>query len=65
MLVPVSVIVTMVIGGLLGEIWTRVNRKTSDVYLIPLASGLIAGEALVAVIVPFPILTGLFVHDLE
>jgi uncharacterized oligopeptide transporter (OPT) family protein len=59
MLVPASVIVTMFIGGLIGKVWTRANPKTSELYLIPLASGLIAGEALVAVIVPLLIILGL------
>jgi uncharacterized oligopeptide transporter (OPT) family protein len=58
MLVPGSVVVAMVIGGLIGMGWTRTSRKTSDVFMIPLASGLIAGEALVAVIVPLLIVLG-------
>jgi uncharacterized oligopeptide transporter (OPT) family protein len=59
MLVPASVIVTMVIGGLIGTLWTKKSPRTSELYLIPLASGLIAGEALVAVIVPLLVLLGL------
>jgi uncharacterized oligopeptide transporter (OPT) family protein len=59
MLVPASVIVTMFAGGLISKIWTRASPKTSELYLIPLASGLIAGEALVAVIVPLLIVLGL------
>jgi uncharacterized oligopeptide transporter (OPT) family protein len=49
-LVPFSVVFTMFLGGIAGSIWEKTNRKSSDVYMIPLASGLIAGEALVAVI---------------
>lgn len=52
MLVPASVIVTMALGGLLAWFWMIRSPKSSAAYLIPLASGLIAGEALVAVIVP-------------
>src|SRR5262249_48733534 len=52
MLVPAAVIVTMVIGALVGLVWTRASPRTSTLYQIPLASGLIGGEALVAVIVP-------------
>ena len=59
MLVPASVIVTMFIGGLVGKTWTKASPKSSEVYLVPLASGLIAGEALVAVIVPLLILSGI------
>jgi uncharacterized oligopeptide transporter (OPT) family protein len=58
MLVPGSVIVTMVIGGLIGSVWTRTSRRTSESYLTPLASGLIAGEALVAVVVPVLVICG-------
>jgi uncharacterized oligopeptide transporter (OPT) family protein len=58
MLVPGSVIVTMVIGGLIGSVWTRTSRQTSESYLTPLASGLIAGEALVAVVVPVLVICG-------
>ena len=49
-LVPFSVVFTMFIGGIVGAIWERTDKKSSSVYMIPLASGLIAGEALVAVI---------------
>ncbi len=58
MLVPGSVIVTMVIGGLIGTVWTRTSRQTSESYLTPFASGLIAGEALVAVIIPVLVISG-------
>jgi uncharacterized oligopeptide transporter (OPT) family protein len=52
MLVPAAVIVTMVFGGLIGAVWTKASPRTSRLYLTPLASGLIAGEALIAVLVP-------------
>jgi uncharacterized oligopeptide transporter (OPT) family protein len=51
MLVPGAVIVTMVVGGLLDWIWRRFHPKTNEAWSTPLASGLIAGEAIVAVIV--------------
>jgi uncharacterized oligopeptide transporter (OPT) family protein len=59
MLVPASVIVTMFLGALIGKLWTKKSPQTSELYLIPLASGLIAGEALVAVVVPLLVLLGL------
>jgi uncharacterized oligopeptide transporter (OPT) family protein len=59
MLVPAPVVVTMFIGGAIGKVWTETSPKTSAFYLIPLASGLIAGEALVAVVVPLLVLFGL------
>jgi uncharacterized oligopeptide transporter (OPT) family protein len=52
MLVPFSVISTMFLGGLMGTVWEKRDRKSADLYMTPLASGLIAGEAIVAVIVP-------------
>jgi uncharacterized oligopeptide transporter (OPT) family protein len=48
-IVPFNVVFTMFVGGLIGTFWERTNKKTADVYMVPLASGLIAGEAIVAV----------------
>jgi uncharacterized oligopeptide transporter (OPT) family protein len=48
-LVPFSVMFTMFVGGLAGLVWERRWKSSADVYLLPVASGLIAGEALVAV----------------
>jgi uncharacterized oligopeptide transporter (OPT) family protein len=48
-LVPFSVVFTMFLGGLAGHVWEKRSKSSADVYLLPLASGLIAGEALVAV----------------
>jgi uncharacterized oligopeptide transporter (OPT) family protein len=58
-LVPFQVIATMFLGGVVGAIWGRADQKTADAYMIPLASGLIAGEALIAVIVPVLLMLGL------
>jgi uncharacterized oligopeptide transporter (OPT) family protein len=49
-LVPFNVVFTMFLGGIVGWYWERKNKKSSDVYMVPLASGLIAGEAIIAVI---------------
>jgi uncharacterized oligopeptide transporter (OPT) family protein len=49
-IVPFSVVSTMFLGGLAGAVWERRSRATADVYMLPLASGLIAGEAMVAVL---------------
>jgi uncharacterized oligopeptide transporter (OPT) family protein len=48
-IVPFSVVFTMFLGGLAGRVWESRYKSSAEVYLIPLASGLIAGEALVAV----------------
>jgi uncharacterized oligopeptide transporter (OPT) family protein len=49
-LVPFLVVFTMFLGGVVGAIWEKVNKKSSDIYMVPLGSGFIAGEALVAVV---------------
>jgi uncharacterized oligopeptide transporter (OPT) family protein len=59
MLIPATSVVTMVVGGLLGAVWNKASPRTSGLYQVPLASGLIAGEALVAVVVPVLVLLGL------
>jgi uncharacterized oligopeptide transporter (OPT) family protein len=59
MLVPAATIVTMFAGAVLGALWTKRSPRTAGLYLIPLASGLIAGEALVAVLVPLLVALGL------
>lgn len=63
MLVPFAVISMMFIGGLLGWAWEKKDKKSSEAYAAPLASGLIAGEAIVAVIVPLLIALGLLPND--
>jgi uncharacterized oligopeptide transporter (OPT) family protein len=59
MLVPFAVIVVMFLGGVLDRIWQRRNADTHERYSVPLASGLIAGEAIVAVIIPLLVAIGL------
>ena len=48
-LVPFNVIFTMFVGGLIGYFWEKRAKASADLYMVPLASGLIAGEAIVAV----------------
>jgi uncharacterized oligopeptide transporter (OPT) family protein len=52
MVVPAAVIFVMFLGGVVDRLWWRTDRRSHDSYMIPLASGLIAGEAIVAVLVP-------------
>jgi uncharacterized oligopeptide transporter (OPT) family protein len=52
MVITGSVIITIFIGGLLGMFWQRQDPKSSHRMAIPLASGLIAGAAIVAVLIP-------------
>jgi uncharacterized oligopeptide transporter (OPT) family protein len=51
MLVPGYAIVPMVVGGIAQAIWVRRSPRSEAIYNIPLASGFIAGEALVLSIV--------------
>lgn len=51
MLVPGYAIVPMVVGGILQAVWVRRSPRNEAVYNLPLASGFIAGEALVLSIV--------------
>ena len=59
MLVPASVIFVMFLGGVVEWVWHRRDRRSYDLYVTPLASGFIAGEAIVAVVVPLLVVFGL------
>lgn len=59
MMVPGTVVFTMVIGGILISLWNRFDKKSADTIAMPLASGLIAGEAVMAIIIPVLIAAGL------
>ena len=50
MLITAAVLLTFILGGVAQLIWAKVSPSTEKNYRIPLASGLIAGEAIVAVI---------------
>jgi uncharacterized oligopeptide transporter (OPT) family protein len=59
MLVPFSVVFVMFLGGLVDTFWRRRNAASNELYMIPLASGLIAGEAIVAVLIPILVVLGI------
>jgi uncharacterized oligopeptide transporter (OPT) family protein len=59
MLVPGSAVFTMFVGGLLGEIWRKGSQRSYEQHVTPLASGFIAGEAIIAVIIPLLVVLGL------
>jgi len=59
MLVPAGAIFTMFLGAAAERIWSKSHRASNGLYMTPLASGLIAGEALVAVVVPLLAVAGL------
>jgi uncharacterized oligopeptide transporter (OPT) family protein len=58
MLIPGVNTVTMFIGGLVEVAWRRWNPDHAERHLVPLASGLIAGEAIVAVVLSLLIFSG-------
>ena len=59
MLIPFSAVTMIFLGALSDRIWAKVSPDTQERYSIPVASGFIAGEALVAVIVPLLVTVGL------
>ena len=59
MLIPISAVTVIFLGAIADTIWARVARAHHDRYSIPVASGLIAGEALVAVAIPLLVTVGL------
>ena len=59
MLVPAAVIIVMFVGGLADRIWRNADRRSNELYMTPLASGLIAGEAIIAVVIPLLVVLGL------
>jgi uncharacterized oligopeptide transporter (OPT) family protein len=46
--VPFQNSFSFLIGGVIVSVWQKWNRKNSDAFAIPIASGLVAGESLVA-----------------
>jgi putative OPT family oligopeptide transporter len=59
MLVPASAVVTMFLGAVAASVWGAVAKRHSERYLVPVASGFIAGEAIVAVLVPILVAIGI------
>jgi uncharacterized oligopeptide transporter (OPT) family protein len=58
MMVPGFVVFAMVLGGILMSLWARANKQSADKLGMPLASGLIAGEAVMAIVIPVLIVAG-------
>lgn len=59
MLVPGSAIITMFLGSVVEVLWGKLDKKSYDKHLVPVASGFVAGEALVAVVLPILVAIGL------
>lgn len=58
MLVPASAVATMFLGSLIDFAARKTSAKNPDGWILPLASGLIAGEALIAIVLPLLITLG-------
>ena len=58
MLIPINAVTMIFIGAAADAIWGKVSPESRDRYSIPIASGLIAGEALVAVVIPLLVTVG-------
>jgi uncharacterized oligopeptide transporter (OPT) family protein len=52
MLVPALYVATMFVGALGDFTWRKLHTRSAIAYSIPVATGLIAGEALVGVLIP-------------
>jgi len=39
------------LGAVIAWVWSKIHKRTSDLYTIPLASGLVAGESLIAALI--------------
>ncbi|MBL8858140.1 MAG: OPT/YSL family transporter [Planctomycetes bacterium] len=50
MLVPATAVATMFIGAVIDVVWRSVDKKSPDSKILPLASGFIAGEAVIVVV---------------
>lgn len=59
MLIPISAVAVMFLGALVDRGWERVKPAQHRQYSIAAASGFIAGEAIVAVIIPLLVTLGL------
>ncbi|HKZ77989.1 MAG TPA: OPT family oligopeptide transporter [Pyrinomonadaceae bacterium] len=59
MLIPASVLITFILGGVGQLVWSRMSPQSENDFRIPLASGLIAGEAILAVVLAILASTGI------
>jgi len=58
-LVPGSAVIAMFAGAVIGELWRMVARKSYELRVTPVASGFIAGEAIIAVLIPILVAIGI------
>jgi uncharacterized oligopeptide transporter (OPT) family protein len=58
-LIPISAVSVMFVGAAVDRVWEKINSEAHTRYSIATASGFIAGEAIVAVIIPILVTLGL------
>jgi uncharacterized oligopeptide transporter (OPT) family protein len=58
LLLPFAAVSTIFVGGVIGALWMAIAPQSARTYMVPLASGFIAGEALIAVLVPVLLMSG-------
>ena len=58
MLIPINAVTVIFLGAAGDRIWAKASPENHQRYSIPIASGLIAGEALVAVVIPLLVTVG-------
>jgi putative OPT family oligopeptide transporter len=59
MLIPINAVTMIFLGATADRVWEKAAPASHERYSIPIASGLIAGEALVAVVIPLLVTVGL------
>jgi uncharacterized oligopeptide transporter (OPT) family protein len=59
MLIPINAVTVIFLGAAVDRVWEKTSPESHERYSIPIASGLIAGEALVAVVIPLLVTLGL------
>jgi len=59
MLIPFNAVTMIFVGAAADRVWETIEPESHAKYSIPIASGLIAGEALVAVVIPLLVTLGI------
>jgi len=49
--IPFQNALSFAIGAVIAEVWIRAHKKTAETFTVPIASGLVAGESLVAALI--------------
>ena len=60
--VPFANSLAFFVGAVIAELWTRLNKRTAERFVVPLASGAVAGESLAAAAYAILANLGVFGH---